>query len=47
MSLARKKHAGLLATFEASFDGNVFTTDTFDSKFFLESARDIVREEFR
>mmetsp|Transcript_120658 Transcript_120658/g.237221 ORF Transcript_120658/g.237221 Transcript_120658/m.237221 type:complete len:221 (+) Transcript_120658:66-728(+) len=44
LSLARKGDAELLAAFEASYEGSSFNEETFDHSFFLENARDIVRE---
>lgn len=43
-SLARKGNAELLSIFVASFEGKAFNEDTFDVKFFLDNARDIVQE---
>jgi hypothetical protein len=43
-SLARKGNPELLAAFEASYEGTEFNQDSFDEKFFLENARDIVEE---
>ena len=44
MSLARKGNADLLSTFEASFEGNEFNLDSFDRKFFIENAKEIIKE---
>lgn len=43
-SLARKGDPELLAAFEASYEGAAFNQETFDEKFFLENAHDIVEE---
>ena len=44
LSLARKGQEDLLSVFEASCDGDKFSAETFDKKFFLENAVDIVKE---
>ena len=43
-SLARQGNKDLLNSFEASFEGSTFNSETFDIKFFLENAQDIVNE---
>lgn len=43
-SLARKGDIDLLATFEASYDGIGFDMESFDKKFFVENATDLVNE---
>jgi hypothetical protein len=43
-SLARKGNPELLAAFEASYEGAAFNQETFDEKFFLDNAHDIVEE---
>lgn len=45
LALARKGDPDLLAIFEASFDNKLSDADSFDSKFFLENAADIVKEQ--
>ena len=42
--LARKGNPELVSIFESSFDGAEFNEDTFDIKFFLENAEEIVKE---
>jgi pyruvate/2-oxoglutarate dehydrogenase complex dihydrolipoamide acyltransferase (E2) component len=42
--LARKSNPDLLSIFEASFDGQQFNEETFDVKFFIENAEEIVKE---
>jgi hypothetical protein len=44
LSLARKSDAELLAVFEASFDGASLDSETFDVKFFLNNAQDLLKE---
>lgn len=44
-ALARKNNAALMAAFEASFDGIAFNEETFDKKFFLENAKEIINEQ--
>lgn len=34
-----------MAAFEASYEGVSFNEDTFDEAFFLDNARDIIRED--
>lgn len=34
-----------MALFTASFEGPVFNLDTFDAEFFIDSAKDLVKEE--
>eukprot|EP01041_Mallomonas_annulata_P008758 gene8758-18116_t len=43
-SLARKGNTELISIFEASCEGNKFDQSTFDIKFFLENAEEIVKE---
>jgi uncharacterized membrane protein len=43
-SLARKGNAELMSVFTASFDGTVFNHDSFDVKFFLDNAKEVVNE---
>ena len=43
-NLARKGNSDLLSVFEASFDGKSFNEETFDMKFFLDNATEIVNE---
>ncbi len=43
-SLARKGNEELMSIFVASFDGTSFNDDTFDMKFFLDNAKDLVEE---
>lgn len=42
--LARKGNPDLLSVFEASCDNEHFTPETFDKKFFLENAEEVVKE---
>ena len=42
--LARKGNVELVSIFESSFDGAEFNEDSFDVKFFLENAEEIVKE---
>ena len=42
-SLARKGDSELISVFEASCDGT-FDEDTFDVKFFLDNARELIKE---
>lgn len=44
LSLARKGDSNLLSVFEASCDDEGFAQETFDKKFFLSNAVDIVNE---
>ena len=43
-SLARKGNDDLLRSFEASFEGGTFNIETFDVDFFLENAKEIVKD---
>lgn len=42
--MAIKEHKGLMALFKASFEGVAFNVDTFDSAYFLDSAKDLIDE---
>lgn len=44
-SLARKGDSELMAAFEASYEGSSYNQETFDEAFFLDNARDIVKED--
>ena len=44
LSLARKGNPDLMAVFEASFEGTAFNSDTFDVKFFIDNAKEVVAE---
>eukprot|EP01031_Cornospumella_fuschlensis_P024857 gene24857-30034_t len=43
-SLVRKGDKDIMDAFQASFDGTVFSRESFDSKFFLSNAQEIVKE---
>lgn len=43
-SLARKGNPELMSVFMASFDGASFNDDTFDVKFFLDNAKDVIAD---
>ena len=43
-SLARKGDPELMSAFQASFEGIGFNEATFDVKFFLDNAKDIVQD---
>jgi len=45
LSLARKGNADLLVVFEGSYEGKAFNEETFDKKFFIDNARDVVEEQ--
>lgn len=41
LSSARKGNKELMSIFEASFDDNHFTAESFDKEFFLDNARSV------
>jgi biotin carboxyl carrier protein len=43
-SLVRKENNEILTAFDSSFEGIYFNTNTFDAKYFIEQARDIVED---
>ena len=45
LSLARKGNADLMAVFEASYEGKAFNVESFDKKFFIDNAKEVVEEE--
>jgi len=44
LSLARKGDPDLMASFEASYEGKSFNSETFDHKFFLDNAKGVVED---
>ena len=45
LSLARKGNADMRAVFEASYEGKAFNVESFDKKFFIDNAKEVVEEE--
>jgi hypothetical protein len=45
LSLARKGNADLTAVFESSYEGKAFNVESFDKKFFIDNAKEVVEEQ--
>ena len=45
LSLARQGNADMRAVFEASYEGKAFNVESFDKKFFIDNAKEVVEEE--
>lgn len=44
-SMARNGNSKLRTTYEGSFEGDEFDETTFDKEFFIENARDLIKEQ--